>query len=179
MRKMGFTYSALIIFLLSSLSCSRSSAPTDVLRSYPEVTYKQHNDHLVAVNNSDEFFTGIRVLKYRNFPDSIHSTEYYENGLRLRAQGTNWSYEYRYDDKGKLVGLTEYFGNGLEKESWLYGGHDDDGLGYMKQWYPSGQLKFKMGWDEDNKYHGTMTKWDELGNIIEQEKYVHGELIEA
>lgn len=61
-------------------------------------------------------------------------------------------------------------------------------LGYHKKWYENGQLEYEAYFsgpikDETLKatkipYQGLMTLYDEQGNILEQERYEDGELIE-
>lgn len=75
--------------------------------------------------------------------------------------------------------MTEYYANGNRQMEWLLGGITENGMGFTREWHPNGQLKFEMGWDENREYHGLMTKWDEEGNILDQENYSHGKKVEV
>ena len=52
-------------------------------------------------------------------------------------------------------------------------------LGYNKQWYSNGGLKFEAYFKGNIEYEGLMTLYDENGEILEQERYEEGELVET
>jgi antitoxin component YwqK of YwqJK toxin-antitoxin module len=55
-----------------------------------------------------------------------------------------------------------------------------DGLGHVRIWHRSnGELAFEAFYTGDKVYQGLMTEYDEDGNIIMQERYEDGELIET
>ena len=47
----------------------------------------------------------------------------------------------------------------------------------LREWHPNGQLKFEMTSDSLG-YQGFMTLYDEQGDVLQQERYKDGELIE-
>lgn len=94
----------------------------------------------------------------------------------------------RYIKKNKLHGEGIYE-SGVLKSSTLF---DADGIliwevtgpesdikpGTLKEWYPNGQIEFELTFHTGMKYHGLMTLFDEKGEILEQELYEDGEMVE-
>ncbi len=125
-------------------------------------------------------FTGTQELRYvKN--DRLFSETVYENGIMKSSLG--------YDENGKALDRFEYgfIGdqfkmvkhikpNGKVVEEWQ--DVTSGNLGYHKTWHPNGQLKYEAYFEGNIEYEGLMTLYDESGKIIEQDRYVNGELVE-
>lgn len=127
-------------------------------------------------------FTGTQQMRYEK-NDSLFSETVYENGVRKSTTA--------YHEDGTLMGkseygyvgekfrtVKEYNRDGLLIEEWLTPTNGDS-LGTIKQWHPNGQLKFEMTFKSGMKYHGLMTMYNKDGEIIKQERYENGELVET
>lgn len=121
---------------------------------------------------------------YRKKDDKLLHETVYEEGLFVSstrfdstgAQKTRTEFTY---DQGFSSGYRLYDENNtLIKESMgsiLVPGRGD---GSMKEWYPNGQLKFEMATDSNRQYQGMMTMYAENGDVLQQELYKDGELVE-
>lgn len=126
-------------------------------------------------------FTGIQQYRYvKN--DSLFNEVVYENGIMKSSVGydkkgnTLDQFEYGYiGDQYKMV--KQIKPNGLVVEKWKDAKPDE--LGYHKQWHPNGQLKYEAYFEGNIEYEGLMTLYDEEGEVIEQERYEDGELVET
>lgn len=161
--------------------CTSEEEPTGALYSNVDLEMKLPDGGAHFRLLDGEPFTGEQIFRYvKN--DSLFVVNKFNEGLRQQTIAYNedgsikGTYKYKYKN-GHFVGGTEYYSDGSKKLDWLQGGASEDGLGFTKEWHPNGQLKFEMQWDENNQYHGLMTKWDEQGNIIAQEKYEHGKQV--
>lgn len=67
--------------------------------------------------------------------------------------------------------------NGKDVEEWQ--DISSGSLGYHKTWHPNGQLKYEAYFESNIQYEGLKTFYDENGNIIQQERYENGELVET
>ena len=160
--------------------CTSEEEPTGFLYSNVELEMAPESGALVRYLEGEPF-TGEQIYRFSK-NDSIYIINSFQDGfltgsVAFKKDGSvRAKYEYKFNN-GNHVGLTEYYSDGSKKSDWLQGGASEDGLGFTKEWHPNGQLKFEMQWDENNQYHGLMTKWDDKGNIIAREKYEHGQLV--
>ncbi len=126
-------------------------------------------------------FTGTQQMRYVDndslFSETIYvdgvlksTTAYHEDGSLMGR------HEYDYVGDG-FATIKEFNEHGLLIEEWI-SPTTDDRLGSIKQWYPNGQLKFEMTYKKGMIYHGLMTMYNDDGEIIEQERYEDGELVE-
>lgn len=128
-------------------------------------------------------FTGTQSTFYRK-NDQLYSESVFEDGLNTSlmlykkggSQRARVEHEYletemvwnrRYNEEDLLV---------MESKSYRI---SDDGFGFVKRWHDNGQLQFEMKTDENGKYQGLMTLYDEDGNILKEENYKDGVLIES
>ena len=135
----------------------------------------------IRFDKSGTPFTGTQEFRYvKN--DSLFSETIYVDGLLKSTTA--------YHKDGSLMGKHEfgYIGeefkttkryneDGLLVEEWLTP-TTEDSLGSIKQWHTNGQLKFEMTFKKGMNYHGLMTMYNEQGEVIEQERYEDGELME-
>jgi len=127
-------------------------------------------------------FTGVHQIRHRK-NDRLAFEAVYENGVlksntRYNAEGdTLASYSFGVIG-GKFRTVREYNQNGMLVEKWT-NPQSDDSIATIKQWHPNGQLKYKAHYKGDLQFEGLMTLYDEQGNILEQERYEDGELIET
>ncbi|PKD42406.1 toxin-antitoxin system YwqK family antitoxin [Rhodohalobacter barkolensis] len=135
----------------------------------------------IMFDKSGTPFTGTQKMRYvKN--DSLFSETVYDDGVLKSTTAYHEDgslmgrHEYDYVGDG-FATIKEYNENGLLVEEWL-SPTTEDGLGSIKQWHPNGQLKFEMTHKKGMEYHGLMTKYNDDGEIIEQERYEDGELVE-
>ena len=131
--------------------------------------------------STDLPFTGTQQLRYIN-NDNLYAESVYEDGVlksstRFDSDGNLESrFEYGYiDDKYSIT--RQFNENGIlifENVA----PDSDKSLGKIKEWHPMGQIKFEMTYKFGGLYHGLMTLYDEEGEIVEQELYEDGELVQ-
>lgn len=126
-------------------------------------------------------FTGTQELRFvKN--DSLFAKTVFENGITKNVSAyfkdgdsTNqYSYEYGYI--GEHFKVVKHYRDGLLMEEWKDAAPNE--LGYHKQWHANGKLKYEAYFEDNIEYEDLMTLYDEEGNIIEQERYENGILIE-
>ncbi|RNC83102.1 MAG: hypothetical protein ED557_10335 [Balneola sp.] len=132
-------------------------------------------------------FTGTSSMYYKK-NDQLYSTATYVNGIQTGwiTFDENGNERYRvkkeYDEAKWLS--TKHFSRGKLKAEWLYRSVTDSEYDIHREYYPDGILKFEMSFTSgsENKppliYQGLMTLYDEQGNVLEQELYKDGELVE-
>ena len=106
----------------------------------------------------------------------------YEKGMPTAITSYNWNGELHSERKpvyknGQYIGDQTYNKDHVLIYEVLFISFTD-GLGSIKEWHPKGQLKFEAGYKQGMSYEGLMTSYDEFGNILEQELYEDGKLIE-
>ncbi len=133
--------------------------------------------------------------------------ELYTGELNLYSPEDNQLYRKQFFEDGLIVGTIEFdedgnqfyrvenvFENGLQAgfrqfgpdnqivREWVGTPEPDDSLTVFREWHPNGQLKFEMFSSSGERralvYEKIMTLYDEQGNILEQEMYEDGKLIE-
>lgn len=164
-------------FILSGCYVGEEARYSDI-----DLEVDKVGDQLVYYK-SGESYTGKQTYRYSK-TDNLFSEAEFENGLRTKTigyerdgSGIRWHHEYEYID-GELAKTVTFFPDGQKNMEVIYANTTDDGIGITRYWHPNGQLNFEMSWIEDHKYHGLMTKWDEEGNILEQENYENGEPVD-
>ena len=126
-------------------------------------------------------FTGTQQYRYvKN--DSLFNEVVFEKGIMKSSVGYDKSgntldkYEYGYiGDQYKMV--KQIKPNGFIVEEWKDATPDE--LGYHKQWHINGQLKYEAYFEGNIEYKGLMTLYNEEGNVVEQERYEDGEIVET
>ncbi|MEX0608083.1 MAG: hypothetical protein WD016_04145 [Balneolaceae bacterium] len=145
---------------------------------YPDVllTTAPNEEDKLQYLKSGEPFTGTQTYRYTK-TDSLYSVTTFQEGFRSQSTGysqDNGSVLWRIAFIGSEISKREeYYADGTKKMEWLLAGPGVE-ESYTKYWHENGQLSFEMFWNEQNQYHGVMTKWDEEGNILEQESYENG-----
>jgi len=126
-------------------------------------------------------FTGTQELRFVE-NDNLFSKMVYEEGVlksttAYHKDGSLKSkYEYDFiDDQFKTI--KQFNEDSILVEEWI-SPTENNPLGTIKQWHENGQIKFKAYFSGNIQYQGLMTLYDEQGNILEQERYEDGELIE-
>ncbi len=133
-----------------------------------------------------QLFTG-EATYYKRENDQLYSKQLFEDGLMVGAiqydKEGNQAYrvEHVFVD-GVRAGFRHYGANDQILRDWVGTPKPGDSLTVMREWHPNGQLKFEMtSYSEEDRpmvYEGLMTLYDEQGNILQQELYEDGELIE-
>jgi antitoxin component YwqK of YwqJK toxin-antitoxin module len=106
-----------------------------------------------------------------------------EGSDKLIAENYDWNnelmgkHEYIFNNDTVVISR-RYLNNDVLADEWIDQEASDDGLGHIREWHPNGQLKYEVAFKDSLRYHGLMSLYDEQGNIMEQERYENGELIE-
>ncbi len=132
--------------------------------------------------SSGELFTGTQRVYYKE-NDSLHMELYFEDGLNVGSVHERDGDIYRqvhgtYRDKRHFE---EMYVNDVLVHKDIPPGKNEDGLGQVRMWHENGQLAFESfytGYTGNIVKQGLMTEYDEEGNIIQQERYEDGELVE-
>jgi antitoxin component YwqK of YwqJK toxin-antitoxin module len=101
----------------------------------------------------------------------LKSTTAYHKDGSLKSK-----YEYDFIG-GQFRTIKQFNEDSMLVEEWI-SPTDNKPLGTIKQWHENGQLKYEAYFTGNIKFQGLMTLYDEQGNILEQERYEDGEIIE-
>ena len=185
--------------LLAFLFCAESNPEDSGFMTYPmiynlsadvELVYPDPLDtqesELLYRSTDGELYSGV-VTYLEQETNQLHSRQFFENGLMVSSidydeDGNQFvRLEYIFDN-GIQAGFRQFGPDDLIIREWVGTPEPDDSLTMIREWHPNGQLKFEMLASEGEKhtllYQGLMTLYDEQGNILEQELYKDGELIE-
>lgn len=184
------------IFLIPILSallltfCTSLKDDGNLSKRYDVELIKQViSDHPYAtpiwLNKKGERFTGSQKTISKESGEMI-KINVYENGLLMKlnyhyGEDSNISHtEYEYKDStGIKVAMRTYYKNGQVMIEGIYPMASNGFIGTSRQWYLNGELQFEMGYkNESINYHGLMTAYNEEGEILEQERYKDGKLVE-
>ncbi len=181
------------------LFCSQSNSEDSGLMSYPmiynvyadvELIYPDpldYQDSELLYHTSDgELYSGL-VTYYEQENDQLYSKQFFEDGLMVgsiqfdEAGNQFVRYEYVFEN-GLQAGFRQFGPDNQIVREWVGTPEPDDSLTVFREWHPNGQLKFEMFSSSGDRgalvYEGLMTLYDEQGNILEQELYEDGELVE-
>ncbi len=127
-------------------------------------------------------FSGVQSHYFKS-DDKLLTSVTFKEGLRVKEQtfkrtGEEWyRTEIEYDfEKKKRIAFRGYDLGVLTSEL-IDSSPDHDGKQLYREWHPNGQLKFQSTSDEKGT-QGLMTLYNNSGNVVEQERYEDGELIE-
>lgn len=162
--------------------------PSEIYYSGPETHADPNRSEELGIpigaqfTSSGELFTGTQKIYYTK-NDSLYMTLYYEDGIETGSlmtmngdvilQKKGWYQNAPY--------LKESYNNGVLVWKHVPPAENEDGLGYVRMWHQNGELAFEVlytGDPMDKVRQGLMTEYDEEGNIIKQERYEDGELVE-
>jgi len=136
-------------------------------------------------------FTGTQEMRFvKN--DSLFNEIEFEEGIMKSSIGYDKNgnsldkYEYGYiGNQYKMVRHTKPSGAVVEE----WGDAKPEEPGYHKKWYENEQLKYEAYFTGNiqpegldifkTQYQGLMTLYDQDGNIIEQDRYEDGKLVET
>ncbi|GAA5520649.1 hypothetical protein LQ318_02860 [Aliifodinibius salicampi] len=129
--------------------------------------------------SSGEPFTGTQKVYYTE-NDSLHMELYFEDGLNTG------SVQYKDGDTiriksgiyQKFPRLQEMYVNDHLVYKDVFPTESEDGMGNIRMWHNNRQLSVKVNYTGDQVYQGLMTEYDKEGNIITQERYEDGEMVE-
>lgn len=185
-----------IFLFIIFVFCTEQHHPDEVyfdirLQQIPP-PYEQVQDSGVYYNSrmydmNGELFTGTANSFFKS-DDKLLTSITYKEGLRVKEQtfkrtGEEWyRVEIDYDFKsGEQISIHAY-DEGVLTMQIFTSSPEHDGLDLYREWHPNGQLKFEMtSYSEDKRpiiYEGMMTRYNQQGDIIEQELYKDGNLIE-
>jgi len=158
--------------------------------SVPELHYDGNRSEELGIpltmgaqfTSSGELFTGTKKI-YNTDNDSLRMELFYKDGINTGSveyeDGNVWRIKRgRYLDSPHFK---EMYKNGILIYKNVPPSETEDGLGHVRQWHENGQLAFEAFYSGpigDRLDQGLMTEYDEEGNIIMQERYKDGELVE-
>lgn len=129
---------------------------------------------------SGELFTGTQKV-YFTKNDSLYMELYFEGGIhtgsKMTIDGDIFRQVHTVYLNEPLFGKEIYVNGNISYEN-IPPTESEDGMGHIRTWHDNGQLGAEVTYTGDQVYHGLMTEYDEEGNIITQERYEDGELIE-
>ncbi len=155
---------------------------TDVTLGYKLPADSSTNGELLYYTLDGKLYTGT-VNSYDRETDRLLSRYLFKDGLQVGGiqfdKNGNQSFRVEhFFENGLRAGFRQFGENDQIIRDWVGTPEPDDSLSTFREWHPNGQLKFEMYADEDMNYEKLMTLYDEQGNIIQQELYEDGELIE-
>ena len=129
---------------------------------------------------SGELFTGTQKV-YFTKNDSLYMELYFEDGIstgsRMTMDGDIIRQVHGVYLNEPLFAKEMYVNDNLAIQN-ILPTESEDGMGHLSSWHNNGQLSFEVTYTGDQVYQGLMTEYDEEGNIITQERYKDGELVE-
>lgn len=164
--------------------------------------FKQEDRKMYSVDQ--KVFTGDREFFNKNtgelawieqFENGLNTTSFYiSNDLITSSGASEFHHTYKNDEQVEMVAynkdkavvykweisdsVTRHYG---PNEQLTFDSHskiiDGKRVHSLREWHPNGQLKFEMTSDSLG-YQGLMTLYDEQGEVLQQERYEDGELIE-
>ncbi len=187
----------IIVFSAQTDNYPQSISMQEIWDSMPKTTYQEPELHYdgnrskelgipltlgAQYTSSGELFTGTQKVYYTE-NDSLYMELFYKDGINTgsviyRDGDTVRQVHGIYKDRRELA-QKMYFNGMLDYED-IRPRENEDGLGHVRIWHRSnGELAFEAFYTGDKEYQGLMTEYDEEGNIIMQERYEDGELIET
>lgn len=129
--------------------------------------------------SSGKPFTGTKKIYYTS-NDSLYMKQYYKNGIETGSlmYRDGDSTRQKYDWSLHKPNLKESYTNGILVYKDVLPSESKDGMGHVRQWYKNGQLSFEVSYTGDHIKQGLMTEYDKKGNIIKQERYKDGKVVE-
>lgn len=190
----SFSKSLLLICfvcVISLLFCTNTENHPDEL--YTDVTLHSSNLFLesntipayketIMLAQSGEPFTGVQSYYFKK-NDQLFMTFTFREGIRIKEQvfEADGTEKYRKDtdfdfEVNQRLNVRVYDEGALTIEI-IDSSPEHDGLHLYREWHTNGQLKFENTSNELGS-NGLMTLYDVDGNIIEQELYKNGQLVE-
>ena len=179
---------ALLILSFCSTKTDNSDQNSGKIYSVPELQIDAKRSQELGIpitmgahfTSSGELFTGTQKVYYTK-NDSLYMKAYFEDGIKtqsifyMKNGDINRIVPGRYLDKP--ISKRIYNNGNLAYEN-VPPSESEDGMGYIRTWHENGQLGAEVTYTGDQVYQGLMTEYDEEGNIITQERYKDGELVE-
>lgn len=131
--------------------------------------------------SSGEPFTGTQKVYYTE-NDSLYMELFFEDGINTGSVMYQDGNVIRQKHTTYLNSrhTQEMYFNDLLVYQDIPPSKTEDGMGHARLWHRSnGKLAFEVFYTGDKVYQGLMTEYDEEGNIIMQERYEDGELVET
>lgn len=186
--KMLFSVSFLsILTLISSTETRPDTMTPEVHYAIPELHFDGKRSEELGIpltsgahfTSSGELFTGTQKVYYTE-NNSLYMELFYEGGINIG------SIMYRDGDvvrqKHTLSNSNhtkEMYVNDVLIYQDIPPSKTEDGMGHFRSWHKNGQLSFEVFYTGDMVRQGLMTEYDEEGNILMQERYEDGELVET
>ncbi|WP_211359348.1 M56 family metallopeptidase [Fodinibius salinus] len=179
-----------ILALLTFTFCSKEREDT---AQHSQTTYSDVELHFDS-NRSEELgkpiathytssgepFTGTQKIYYTE-NDSLHMEMYFEDGINTGSVQYEDGDTYRIKNGlyQNFPKMQEMYVNDTLVYKDIFPTKSEDGMGHIRLWHDNGQLSVEVSYTGDQVYQGLMTEYDKDGNIIKQERYEDGEVIET
>lgn len=130
--------------------------------------------------SSGEPFTGTQKAYYVE-SDSLHMKMFFEEGINTGSVIYEEDGDVIRQKHGRYLDkplLKEMYENGVLVYENIPPTESEDGMGHIRLWHNNGQLSVEVSYTGDQERQGLMTEYDKEGNIITQERYEGGEMVE-
>ncbi|NGP88470.1 M56 family metallopeptidase [Fodinibius halophilus] len=177
-----------ILALLTLTFCNKEREYKDQSPHYSDIELhfdKKRNEELgkpidTHYTSSGEPFTGTQKIYYTE-NDSLYMEMYFEDGLNTGSVMYEEDGDVVRQKHGRYLDFT-YTKEIYINEHLVYQNipptESEGGMGHLRGWHKNGQLSYEVSYTGDRVEQGIMTEYDEEGNIITQERYEDGEVVE-
>lgn len=131
--------------------------------------------------SSGEPFTGTQKV-YHSDSDSLHMKMFFEDGINTGSVIYDEDGDVTRQKHGRYLNgpyTREIYDNEVLVYQNIPPTESEDGMGHLRGWHENGQLSVEVSYTGDQVYQGLLTEYDEEGNVIKQERYEDGELVET
>ncbi|WP_141239957.1 hypothetical protein [Aliifodinibius salipaludis] len=130
---------------------------------------------------SGELFTGTQKV-YNTENDSLYMKYYFKDGIETKVIHYKKDGDINKLIKGRYLNkliVKEIYTNGVLLYQNVPPTESEDGIGHLRGWHENGQLSVETTYTGDQVRQGLLIEYDEEGNIITQERYEDGKLVET
>lgn len=178
-----------LICFFALLFCTQSNSDelySDVFLHTNSITIEEDTiparNEIIMLTRNGEPFTGVQSYYFKN-TDQLFTSITFKNGIRVKEQmfdeegNEKYRTEIDYDfESNQRMSVRMYDEQALSIEI-IDSSSEHSGMHLYTEWHSNGQLKFESTSNELGS-QGLMTLYDQNGNILEQELYKDGELVE-
>jgi len=130
---------------------------------------------------SGELFTGTQKV-YNTEDDSLYMKYYFKDGIETNVIHYKKDGDFNRLIKGRYLNkliVKEIYTNGVLLYQNIPPTESEDGMGHLRGWHENGQLSVETTYTGDQVRQGLLIEYDKEGNVITQERYEDGKLVET
>ena len=130
---------------------------------------------------SGELFTGTQKV-YNTEDDSLYMKYYFKDGIETKVIHYKKDGDFNRLIKGRYLNkliVKEIYTNGVLLYQNIPPTESEDGMGHLRGWHENGQLSVETTYTGDQVRQGLLIEYDKEGNVITQERYEDGKLVET